>query len=300
MELKYYRLIKTIAEEGSLVNSTERLFLTQSALSHQLRELEERLGFKVFHRKRHQWVLTQEGGELYKLANQLFDAIDKGFSNIQHIKEGTKGVIRLSVECQSFFHEIPAFIQKMGILYPEIDIELNLGTRHEILSKMQSDQVDITLMTHQPTGEEFYTMEFCQDEIFAVVHQEHFFNEQAYVEPSSFEQVNLIINSFPLEGVAIYEHCLRANQVTPRKITAIPFTEITLSLVMANLGVMCAPKWQLKPFKLQEELQFKRIGVNGIKRKHYLVVKQRALHKKHINNFMATFEEVFLDGFKDK
>ncbi|MEM9833885.1 MAG: LysR family transcriptional regulator [Bacteroidota bacterium] len=45
MELKYFRLIKTIAEQGNIANSSEQLFLTQSALSHQLREMEDRLGW---------------------------------------------------------------------------------------------------------------------------------------------------------------------------------------------------------------------------------------------------------------
>lgn len=296
MELKYYRLIKTIAEEGSIANSTGRLFLTQSALSHQLRELEERLGFKVFHRKRQQWMLTPEGEELYKLANQLFEAIEKGFSNIQNLKDGAKGKIKLSVECQSFLHELPAFIQKMAIVYPEIDIELNLSARHEIISKIQTDEIDAALMTYQPASDDLFSIEFFQDEIFAVVHQEHFFNEKEYVDPNRFAQAHLFINSFPLEGVAVYEHCLRALHVTPQKITAMPFTEITLSIVAANLGVMCAPKWQLKPFQLPDTLRFKRIGLNGIKRKHYLVLKQQELNKEYMKRFISTFEEMFMEN----
>ncbi|MEM9546731.1 MAG: LysR family transcriptional regulator [Bacteroidota bacterium] len=295
MELKYYRLIKTIAEEGNIANSAGRLFLTQSALSHQLKEIEERLGFKIFHRKRNKWILTPEGAELYSLANQLFSAIEKGFDTIQNIKEGTKGAIRLSVECQSFFHDIPEFIQKMAILYPEIDIELNLGTRHEILSQLKSDKVDIALVSEEPAGNKFHVIEFYQDEIFAIVHKEHFFNKNDYVDPNLFESAHLIINSFPLEGVAVYEHCLRANNITPKRITAIPFTEIALSMVASNLGVMCAPKWQLKPFKLHDDLEIKRIGVNGIKRRHYLITPSALLKKNFISNFIATFEESFVD-----
>ena len=113
MELKYYRLIKTIAEEGSLVSSSEKLFLTQSALSHQLRDLEERLGFKVFHRARNKWTLTEEGGELYRLAIHLLQSIEKGFGNIQQIRNGSKGTIRLSTECYSFYQGMPGFIQKI-------------------------------------------------------------------------------------------------------------------------------------------------------------------------------------------
>lgn len=295
MELKYYRLIKTIAEEGSIANSSEKLFLTQSALSHQLRELEERLGFKVFHRKRNKWILTNEGQELYTLAVQLFETIEKGFSKIELIKEGSKGKIELAVECQSFFHDLPDFIQKMGILYPEIDISLKFSSRHEIIAKIKSDEVDIMMSTYKPLSNDLYSIEIYQDEIFAVVHKEHSFNEKEFVSPSSFAEAHLIINSFPLEGVAIYEHCLRAIDVIPKKLSAIPFTEFTLAMVAANLGVMCSPKWQLKGFKLSEDLRLKRIGPNGVKRTHYMVVKRNALSKKYINNFISTFEEAFID-----
>ncbi len=294
MELKYFRLIKTIAEEGNLANSSERLFLTQSALSHQLRSLEERLGFKVFHRKRNKWELTQEGTELYHLANKIFVSIDESFSQIQSIKEGSRGHIRLSAECQSFFHALPAFIQKMAILYPEIEIDLNLGTTHQTIAQILAEELDIALVSTRPVAEELSSIPFLEDEIFAVMHHEHQLNEQEHLEASHFSAIHLIINSFPLEGVAVYEHFLKSNQITPRKISAIPFTEITLEMVAANMGIMCAPKWQLEPFKLSENLVFKRIGHHGLKRSHYLVVKNSQRNKKYIHHFITSFEEEFL------
>ncbi|MCB0629060.1 MAG: LysR family transcriptional regulator [Saprospiraceae bacterium] len=197
-------MIKTIAEEGSIANSTERLFLTQSALSHQLRDLEERLGFKVFHRTRNQWELTQEGTELYKLANKLFSSIDEGFNKIKDIKEGSKGSIKLSAECQSFFHTIPSFIQKMGILYPEIDIELSLGATHQTVSQVLSDEIDIAIVTTKPEDEVLTSIKVFEDEIFAVMHKENKLNNEDYLEAGSFSNVHLLINSFPMEGVWVY------------------------------------------------------------------------------------------------
>src|SRR5690606_4249250 len=126
MELKYFRLIKTIAEEGNIANSSGQLFLTQSALSHQLRELEERLGFKVFHRSRNKWKLTEEGKELHKTANSVLEAIELGFANIQALKDGSEGTIRISTECYSFYQGLPGFTQKMAVLYPEITVDLIL------------------------------------------------------------------------------------------------------------------------------------------------------------------------------
>ena len=295
MELKYFRLIKTIAEEGSIANSTERLFLTQSALSHQLRELEERLAFKVFHRTRNKWELTQEGAELYKLANKLFSSIDEGFSAIKHIKEGSKGTIKLSAECQSFFHSIPSFIQKMGILYPEIEIDVSLGATHQTISQVLSEDIDIAIVTSKPESEELLSIPVFKDEIFAIMHEEHQLNDLDYLDASHFGNVHLLINSFPLDGVAVYQQFLKPNKIHPIKISAIPFTEITLAMIQANMGIMCAPKWQLTPFKLSKELVFKRIGKNGLKREHYLVVKMKHRNKKYIHDFISSFEEDFLE-----
>ncbi|MGH1364714.1 MAG: LysR family transcriptional regulator [Calditrichia bacterium] len=295
MELKYFKLIKTIAEEGNIANSSERLFLTQSALSHQLREIEERLGFKVFHRSRNKWQLTQEGSELYKLANNLLSAIEEGFSNIQQIKQGSKGSIKLNAECHSFFRGLPAFVQKMAVLYPEIEIDLNLGTTHQTISELLSGEIDIAILSSKPSGETLTSIEVFRDEIFAVMHKESYYKNVDYLEASHFSDLHLIINSFPLEGVAVYEHFLRPNKITPGKITAIPFTEITLEMVNANMGVMCSPKWALKTFKLPEDLVYKHIGENGLKRTHYLVVKEENRKKRYIRDFIATFEEDFLD-----
>ncbi len=291
MELKYFRLIKTITEEGNMANSSNRLFLTQSALSHQLRDLEERLGFKVFHRTRNKWELTQEGTELYKLANKLFQSIEEGFNTIEHIKDGAKGTIKLSAECQSFFQSIPGFIQKMGVLYPEISIDLNLGVTHQTISQVLSNQIDIAIVTTLPASEELESIEIYADEIYAVMHKEYPMSKKDFLEPNHFSEIHLLINSFPLEGVSVYEHFLKPYKINPIKISAIPFTEISLSMIEANMGVMCVPKWQLKKFRLSNNIVFKRIGKNGLKRKHYLVVKKEHRNKKYIHNFISSFKE---------
>lgn len=295
MELKYFRLIKTIVEEGSIANSSQRLFLTQSALSHQLRELEEHLGFKVFLRTRNNWELTQEGRELYRLANSLFRSIDDSFSTIKQLRDGEKGTIKFCAECQSFSHKIPSFIQMMGMLYPEIEIEISLGATNQTVSQLRSDELDIAIVTYQPECEKLLTLPVFKDEIFALVHKEHPLNQLDHLEARHFKDTPIFINSFPLEGVAVYTHFLKPQKVRPKKITAIPFTEISLSMIAANMGIMCAPKWQLDPFKLPNTLAFKRIGKNGLTRTHYLVVKKERRNKKYIHDFISNFEEYFLN-----
>ena len=249
----------------------------------------------MFLRTRNKWELTPEGVELYKLANKLFSSIDEGFNAIKHIKEGSRGTIKLSAECQSFFHSIPSFIQKMGILYPEIDIEVTLGATHQTIAQVLSEEIDMAIVASKPTSDELSSIPVFKDQIFAIMHKEHPLSSLDYLDASHFGNIHLLINSFPLEGVAVFEQFLKPNNINPIKISAIPFTEISLAMIQANMGIMCAPKWQLTPFKLSEELIFKRIGKNGLKRKHYLVVQKKGRNKKYIHDFISSFEEDFLE-----
>lgn len=293
MEIKYFRLIKSIVEEGSMANSAEKLFLTQSALSHQLRELEERLGFKVFHRTRNKWQLTDEGAELNKLGNTILASIENGFKNIEQLRTGSVGAIKVSTECYSFYQGLSSFIQKMGLLYPEIDVDLILEATHQPISKILSNEIDIAIVTSKPANETLSSMEVYEDEIFAIMHTEHPMSTANFLDTNDFSDAHLIIHSFPLETVSVYEQFLKPNKITPLKISAIPLTEVALEMVAANMGIMCMPKWALKSFKISDDLVFKRIGKNGLKRTHYLVCRTADTSKKYVNDFISNFEEDF-------
>ena len=293
METKYFRLIKTIVEEGNLANATEKLFLTQSALSHQLKELELQLGFKVFFRKRNQWELTEEGTELYHLGNTVLSSIEKGLNDIKKIQAGSTGIIKVSTECYSFYHGLPGFIQRMGVLYPEIQVDLNLEATHHPIQKILSNEIDIAIVTLKPEDNSLFCIPFFEDEILAIMHKEHPLNKLKKIMAKDFYQEHLIIHSYPLETVSVYQQWLKPNNVMPLKISAVPLTQVALEMIEANIGITCMPLWALKLFKIPENIVFKKIGNKGLKRTHYLVVRKADKNKKYINDFILNFKEQF-------
>ncbi|GGF70162.1 LysR family transcriptional regulator [Wenyingzhuangia marina] len=293
METKYFRLIKTIVEEGNLANATEKLFLTQSALSHQLKELELQLGFKVFFRKRNQWELTEEGTELYHLGNTVLSSIEKGLNDIKKIQAGSTGTIKVSTECYSFYHGLPGFIQRMGVLYPEIQVDLNLEATHHPIQKILSNEIDIAIVTLKPEDNSLFCIPFFEDEILAIMHKEHPLNKLKKIMAKDFYQEHLIIHSYPLETVSVYQQWLKPNNVMPLKISAVPLTQVALEMIEANIGITCMPLWALKLFKIPENIVFKKVGNKGLKRTHYLVVRKADKNKKYINDFILNFKEQF-------
>ncbi len=296
MEIKYFRLIKTIAEEGSIANSAGKLFLTQSALSHQLRELEERLGFKVFLRTRNKWKLTEEGNELNSIGNAVLERIETGFKNIEQLRSGSVGTVKVSTECYSFYQGLSAFIQKLGLLYPDLNVDLILEATHQPIPKISSGEIDIALVTLKPENEALSSIAIYEDEIFAIMHKENPLNEKDFLEANDFSKCHLIIHSFPMETVSVYGQFLKPNKISPLKISAIPLTEVALEMVQANMGVMCMPKWALKSFRLSDDLVFKRIGRSGLKRTHHLVFRESDKSKKYLNDFISNFQDDFITG----
>ena len=182
----------------------------------------------------------------------------------------------------------------MGLLYPEINVDLILEATHQPISKILSHEIDIAIVTQQPVNDRLCSIEVYEDEIFAVVHKESPLSKADFLEANHFADAHLIIHSFPLETVSVYDQFLKPNKTTPLKISAIPLTEVALEMVDANMGVMCIPKWALKSFKLSNNLAFKQIGKMGLKRTHYLVFRKSDKDKKYINDFIINLEEDFL------
>lgn len=293
IELKHYKLIKTIAEEGSIANSSEKLFLTQSALSHQLRELEERLGFKIFLRSRNNWQLTASGEELYQLANQLLDTIDEGFNKIQLINRGSAGQIKIATECYSFYQGLPSFIGKMSVLYPEIEVEIIIEATHQPIPKLVARDIDMALATYSSDSKEIAQVKLFEDEVVCILHKEHPLASEACIQPAHFKDVHLLIHSFPLETVAVYTHFLEPQGIIPKKITAIPFLSVVFEMISFNMGMICLPQNILKSFNISDKVVVRRLGTEGLIRQNYLLYRREDQHKQYIRDFIDNMREEF-------
>lgn len=299
METRHLRLIKILAEEGGITKSLDKLFLTQSAVSHQLKDLEERLGTKIFirsknHRGKDQWKLTEEGEVLYQTAVKVLDEIDRAMTNIQELKYGHQGTIRLITECYTVYHWLPSFIRKMNVLYPKLDIRINMEATHKPLPKLLENELDIAITANPIDDKRLKFLDLFRDEVFAVVSSSHAWAAKKYVEPEDFADEKLLIHSYPLESVSVYEHFLKPANQTPREITAVPLTEATLELVKAQMGVTCMPMWALKPFVASDELKLIKIGKKGLIRTHYAAIRYADKSKKYLLDFIENLKEEFL------
>src|ERR1700677_475728 len=121
MEIRHLKLIKAIVEEGSITRAIDKLYLTQSALSYQLREAELQLGTKIFLRENKKMTLTKAGAKLYKTAIEVLEKLQYTEKEIKKLVFGEAGEIRLSAGCYPSYHWLPPVLRQFHLLYPNID-----------------------------------------------------------------------------------------------------------------------------------------------------------------------------------
>ena len=103
LDIRHLRTLAALRDGGSLVEAARRMHLTQSALSHQLKDLEERLNSPLFERKSKPLRFTRAGLELLQLADKVLPLISQTERNLQKLASGHSGRLHMAIECHSCF-----------------------------------------------------------------------------------------------------------------------------------------------------------------------------------------------------
>lgn len=286
MEIRHLRLIKAILEEGSITKAIDKLHLTQSALSHQLKEAEYQLGTKIFLRINKKMILTQAGEKLYVAANEILDKLSNTEKEIKQLIFGEIGEIRISTECYSSYHWLPSVLKQFHLLYPNIELKIVMEATHYPLQKLQENILDIAIISDPIKDENIKYVELFQDEMMMVVSENHSWANKKYVVAEDFINEHLLIHSLPMETVTIYQFLLAPAKVSPKKITPLPLTEASIEMVKADMGIMAMAKWALQPYLKNNNLKAIKIGKNGLKRKHYIAYMNNKNYPDYFQHFI--------------
>lgn len=287
MEIRHLRLIKAIVEEGSITKAIDTLHLTQSALSHQLKEAEYQLGTKIFLRDKKKLVLTKAGEKLYQTANEILEKLSATQKEIKQLLSGEIGEIRISTECYSSYHWLPSVLKQFHLLYPNIELKIVMEATHYPLQKLQENIIDIAITSDPVKNENIKYIELFQDEMVMVVSEDHHWTNQKFVDAEDFVQEHLLIHSMPLETVTVYQFLLAPANVTPKKITPLPLTEASIEMVKADMGVMAMAKWAVQPYLKNNAIKTVKIGRYGLKRKHYIAIMNDKSYPEYFNDFIT-------------
>ncbi|WP_433814328.1 LysR family transcriptional regulator [Flavobacterium johnsoniae] len=286
MEIRHLKLIKAIVEEGSITKAIDKLHLTQSALSHQLKEAEYQLGTPIFLRTNKKLVLTKAGEKIYELANEILNKLTETESQIKQMVFGEYGEIRISTECFSSYHWLPSVLKQFHLLYPNVELKIVTEATHIPLQKLLENTIDIAIVSDTIKDNHIKYTELFQDEVVVVISENHPWAGKKYVVAEDFVNEHLIIHSLPMETVTIHQYFLAPAKVSPKKITPLPLTEASLEMVKADMGIMSMAKWALQPHIKNNPIKAVKVGKNGLKRKHFIATRANETYPDYFQHFI--------------
>jgi LysR family transcriptional regulator for metE and metH len=264
LEVRHFSLVNEIAATGSVTRAADRLHLTQSALSHQLRDIESRLGIQLFLRLGKKMVLTPPGERVLSAAKRVLDEIGRAEEDLKLMSQDGKGVLRLCTQCNTGYHWLPPLLQSFHRKYPGVDVQIMVNATDRPIDALLEGQIDLAVVTSEIDDRRLATQPLFDDELVAVVSPTHPFASRAYIQPEDFAEEHLIIYSANPQDSYTFLRILRPANVEPARVSQVPLTEAILELVKAGLGVSVMARWAIEPSLKSGSVKAIRIGKRGV------------------------------------
>jgi len=272
MEIRHLRLVQTLAAEGTLTAAGRRLYLSQSALSHQLKEIEMEFGVKLFRRSRRRMLLTPAGQRFLDGAHVVLGEIDKVRDDISRLSSGETGNLRIAA-CRSLgFRWLPSVVNSFKTAYPDVEISIDPLWDHDPTKRVLDGAVDIAITNSKNDGRGLAHLKLFDDELVAVVRSDHRWASRNHVTARLLGDENLVMFDFPMNGMDIRSTMLAPSGVTPKSVTTLPTIEAIVDMIKGGAGVAVLNSWPVRPFLADGDLQTVRLGRKGIQRSWFAAV----------------------------
>lgn len=286
MELRHLRTIKAIHDYGGVVNASEILNLTQSALSHQIKLLEENAGVPLFIKNAKPLKLSAAGQKLLKLAESILPEVISIQNEFDEIKNGTAGRLHIAIECHACFEWLFPVLENFRKLWPDIDIDIKPGLAFGALPALEKEEVDLVVSSdpERISGISYLTL-FDYSPIF-VCSPKHRLARKDFIEAKDFVDETLITYPVEPKRLDIFSQILIPAKVEPKAVRPVELTSIILLLVASNRGVSVLPDWVLNDRNLSHDLVKLRLNATGVTRKLYAATRDFDLEKPFVKDFI--------------
>lgn len=266
LELRHLRLVLAIEEEGGITRAGERLHLTQSALSHQLQEIESRLGTPLYLRVKKRLVPTEACQRIVAVARRLLGEVVELEDDLRGRAAGRRGTLRLTTECYTCYDWLPPLLSRFEKRYPEVQVKIVVEATAAPLAALRRGEVDFAIVTG-PLGQErdLELHDLFDDELLLAVGAHHRFAKRRFIRPADVADERLLLYSTPATS-KFCQHFLGRAGVKPREVMGVQLTEAIVSMVKTGFGVSPFAGWAIEREVRRGDVVGVRLGERGMPR----------------------------------
>ena len=269
LEIRHLRSIEAIHRAGGLARAAELLNLTQSALSHQIKGLEEQVGLDLFVRRTKPLKLSAAGLRMLRLAERILPEIEALEQDFSGIRQGRAGRLHIAIECHACFDWLFPVLELFRRAWPDVDVDIRPGLAFDALPALLREEVDLVISSdpEEMAGIEYAPL-FDYEPVF-IAASNHPLAERSFVLAEDFRDQVLIAYPVDKSRLDVFTELLTPARVEPKAIRQVELTAVIMLLVASNRGVAVLPDWVVRDSRYDHDYVTRPLTARGVTKRLY-------------------------------
>lgn len=286
LELRHLRTIKAIHDSGGLARAAEMMHITQSALSHQVKGIEDQTGVELFVRRSKPLKLSAAGQRLLRAAERILPEMEALSDEFRALRSGRSGRLHVAIECHACFDWLFPVLEQFRHAWPDVDVDIRPGLAFGALPALMREEVDLVISSdpERLDGVVFNPL-FDYAPVF-VAAAGHPLAAKAFVEAEDFRTETLLVYPVDRSRLDIFSEVLMPAKIEPRAVRQVELTAVILMLVAANRGVAVLPDWVLREVKYQPDYVTRPVTEKGLVKRMYAATREDDVLKPWMAHFL--------------
>lgn len=286
LEFRHLRTVKAIHEAGGLARAADVLHITQSALSHQIKGLENQAGVELFIRRSKPLKLSPAGLKLLRLAEKVLPEVAALEEEFRGVRAGKSGRLHIAIECHACFEWLFPVLEQFRKAWPDVDVDIRPGLSFGALPALQKEEVDL-VVSSDPEDIDGVTFSplFDYEPVF-VASSANPLAERPFVVAEDFRDQMLITYPVERSRLDVFSQMLLPAGVEPRGVRQVELTAVILLLVASNRGVAVLPDWVVREVRYNSDYVTRPLTAEGVTRRLYAAVRTGDLDKPYMAHVM--------------
>jgi LysR family transcriptional regulator, regulator for metE and metH len=290
LELRHLRTIVALADTGSLTRAAKRVHLGDSALSHQIKLIEDQLG-EIYVRKSQPLRLTAVGQRLLRLARLVEEAVREAERDLALLKGGRAGELRVAVECHSCFDWLMPAMDAFRTGWDGVELDLVSGFHPDPIGLLGERRADLVIVSAADTRPGVSHHPLFRFQMLALMHNQHPFTAKRFLTAADFAGETLVTYPIPDDRLDVVREVLRPAGVNPRRRTT-DLTVAILQLVASRRGLAVLPGWAVDPYLAKGYVSARPVGRQGLWSTLHAATTTASARLPYMRAFIQTMREV--------
>ena len=292
IEFRHLRTIRAIHEAGGLARAADILNITQSALSHQVKGLEDQAGVELFVRRSKPLKLSAAGHRLLKLAEKVLPEIEALEEDFASLRSGKSGRLHIAIECHACFEWLFPVLEEFRKAWPEVDVDIRPGLAFGAMPALDREEVDLVVSSDPEdlAGVDFTAL-FDYAPVF-VASAQHPLAQKEYVVAEDFRDE--LLSTYPVDRARldVFTELLTPAKVEPRAIRQVELTAVILLLVASNRGVAVLPDWVVREVRYHSDYVTRPLTEKGVTKRLYAATRSDDTTKPFMSHLLRLARKI--------